>query len=179
MESLNKNLEASLQGDELTKIGLDLSEIAIDQLLQDGLLKDLPIVNSIVALFKTGISIKDAFYIRKLLIFIGKIQEVPKEKRIKFLKEISNVIEEKNRLFEKILFTIDKLDESGKAVLLGKVFKHLIVGNITLIQYYKVSRVIEDMLLDEINCFLYEYGYFEPNEEYREKNDYYFRLIEI
>ena len=62
---------------------------------------------------------------------------------------------------------------------MGKVFKHLIVGNINLILYYKIARIIEDMLLDEINCFFYEYGFLEHNDETREKYYYYSRLVPI
>ncbi len=158
-------------------IGLDLSEIAIDQFINEGLLKDIPIVNTVLALFKAGTSIKDALYIKKLLLFIGKVQEVSKDKRVNFLKEISVIVEEKNRLFEKILGTIDKLDDSAKALLLGKIFKHLIVGNINLIQYYRITRVIEDMMLDEINYFFYKHGYFEHNDETREKYYFYSDII--
>ena len=88
--------------------------------------------------------------------------------------KISNT---KKRLFEKILFTIDKIDESEKTMLLGKVFKHLIVGNINLVQYFRISRVIENMMLDEINYFFYSHGYYKHNDDTRKKYYNYMELV--
>lgn len=176
-KNLSEELENSLVGSELKNVGLDIAEIAIDQFLTEGLLRDIPILNSVVALFKSGVSIKEALFIKKLLLFLKKIQEVSSEKREYFLIEISKVEKTKRRLFEKLLFTIDKLDDTEKALILGKAFKHLIVGNINLIQYYRISRVIEDMMIDEINYFFYEYGYLKHNEETREQLYYYMDLI--
>lgn len=165
---LSKNIENAIKSDELASLGLDFTEIAIDQFLNDGLLKDIPLVNSITAIFKTGASIRDALFIKKVLIFISTIQEIDLEKRKTFLLKLNEIKENKFRLFEKLIFTIDKIDESKKMKLLGKVFKHLIVGNIDLIQYFRICRVIEDMLLDEINFFFYEYGHYEHNDKTRE-----------
>jgi hypothetical protein len=165
---IKKTLEESISKSDLLNLGVDLSEIAVDQFLKDGIIKDLPVINSLVAFVKTGISIKDALYIKKLLIFLENIQGVSEEKRKKFLKEISLITEEKNRLFEKILSSIDRLDDSKKAILLAKVFKHLIVGNIDLIQYYRFARIIEDMLFDDIDFFFYRYGYYDNNDQTRQ-----------
>lgn len=121
---IKRTLEESISGSDLINLGLNISEIALDQFLKGGIIKDLPVINSFVAFVRTGISIKDAIYIKKLLIFLENIQEVSEEKRKKFLKEISQITEKKNRLFEKILSSIDRLDDSKKAILLAKVFKH-------------------------------------------------------
>lgn len=166
---LEKSLEESLTGSELVNTGLDITEIAIDQLLNEGLLKEVPVVKSLIALVKTGYSIRDALYIKKVLLFVLGVQEVSEEKRLIFLKDISQFSKEKNRLLEKIFITLDKIDDSEKAILLAKAFQHLIVGNIDKTLYYRIARIIEDMLLDDIYYFFYAYGQFNYEEESVEK----------
>lgn len=46
-------------------VGVDYAEIAIDQIINDGLLRDLPIVKSFVQAGKTVIAIRDLFCLKK------------------------------------------------------------------------------------------------------------------
>ena len=118
--NLNKELENSLKGDDLINLGIDISEMAIDHIFDEGILKDIPILNSIITVFKAGKSIRDALFVKKVILFLLTIQEVPNEKRKTFLVEMSKVQTEKNRLIEKLLLTIDKLDDSDKSLFLEK-----------------------------------------------------------
>lgn len=177
MNSLEKSLEDSLKGSELVDTGIDITEIAIDQLLNEGLLKEVPVVKSLIAFVKTGYSIRDAIYIKKILLFVLGVQKISEEKRLNFLKDISVFSKEKNRLLEKIFITLDRIDDSEKAILLAKAFKHLIVGNIDLIQYYRIARVIEDMMLDEIYSFFYYHARLDYEEDTRVKYSKYAEKI--
>lgn len=177
MKNLDTELEDYLRRDELISVSLDVSEIALDKFISEGLLKDIPVLNSLMALYKSGVGVKEALFVKKLLLFLAKIQDVPSENRKRFLIEISEIEKNKKRFFEKLILTIDRLDDSEKSTLLGKIFKHLIVGNIRLVQYYRISRIIEDMMIDEINCFFYEYGYYEHNDLTNKQRCFYMDLI--
>ena len=48
----------------------EYGEIAIDTILGQGLLSDIPIVNTITAICKTGLNIKERNYLRQTLAFI-------------------------------------------------------------------------------------------------------------
>ena len=53
--------------------------MGIDAVLSEGPLKDIPVVNTVVALGKLGISINDRLLIKKLLAFLSHFQTVSAE----------------------------------------------------------------------------------------------------
>src|SRR5262245_61944564 len=80
-ESLDLSLIESIKSSDLKDIAVDLSEIGLDSLLEDGLLKDIPVFGSLVKLYKTGQTIRDALFAKKLLLFLQGISKVSPEQR--------------------------------------------------------------------------------------------------
>jgi len=84
MEKLNVTMFETLKSD-LSGIGIDCLEIGIDGIFEEGLLKDIPIINSFVSLCKTGVNIRERFLIKKLMIFLVSLSETKIEKRLEFI----------------------------------------------------------------------------------------------
>ena len=59
----------------------DGSEVIIDSLIKDGILKDFPIVGSAINIVKLGKWISDFSFHRKLLNFFSKTEEIPEDDR--------------------------------------------------------------------------------------------------
>ena len=51
----------------------EYAEIGLDAVMEEGVLKDIPIVSTAIALYKIGNSIKERHNLKKLLIFINEI----------------------------------------------------------------------------------------------------------
>ena len=47
------------------EVGKEYLELAIDEFLKDGILKDIPVVNTLTSVFKTGKNIRDAYFYKK------------------------------------------------------------------------------------------------------------------
>ena len=72
-------------GDSLTDKSVDclssLAEVGLDSIMEDGLFKDVPILSTVVSLYKIGDNIKDRYNIKKLIAFLNEINnEIPNEK---------------------------------------------------------------------------------------------------
>ncbi|MGE3488311.1 MAG: hypothetical protein AB7L09_26705 [Nitrospira sp.] len=80
-ESVAKSLVATGTAQGLGEIATSLGEIAVDKLLKDGVLRDTPIINSIAALARVGVSISDEILIRKLAKFLDELDRIPHSKR--------------------------------------------------------------------------------------------------
>ena len=110
-------------GTELTTIQGNLMEIGVDSLLNDGVLKDIPIVSSVLGIVKTGVAVKDHLYVKKLLRFLNAFQKLDETKRLNFVSnELSNE-SDKERFGEVMLNLIDKSDDSRKFPLYANAFK--------------------------------------------------------
>ena len=61
------------------EVGKEYLELAIDEFLKDGILKDIPVVNTLTSVFKTGKNIRDAYFYKKLTYFLYHMNEIPSE----------------------------------------------------------------------------------------------------
>ena len=80
----------SLATEAATEIAKEYAEIGLDAVLSEGLLKDIPVVNTVVALGKLGISINDRLLIKKLLAFLSNFQTVSAEDRTKMVRKLES-----------------------------------------------------------------------------------------
>ena len=87
-DDLGLSLIETLGATDLSSISEDLVEVALDSLLEDGLLKDIPVVSTIIGVSKSAISIRDKLLARKVLYFLQGLKDITDEERNKFLKDI-------------------------------------------------------------------------------------------
>ena len=135
----------------------DYGEIAIDNsveiFLNSPILKDIPIIKSILAIKNTYYSIKERLFFNKLYYFLKEINCIPREDRIIFFQKNSEKI---NKLEEKIFFYIENMETSKKTIFLSNLFKNLILEKITLEEFNRFSFIINSLSLSDIDLFLKE-----------------------
>ena len=84
-----KNIGASLFNDDLKDVTIDIAEISIDSFLEeDSILNKIPMVKTVVGVYKTASNIRDMFELKKLFVFLqqfqnGQVDEGELEKRRK------------------------------------------------------------------------------------------------
>ena len=61
-DALQDQIVESIYSPKLNEIGQDITEVVLDSLLEDGVLKDLPVVGTIVKVFKGAMDIRDRLY---------------------------------------------------------------------------------------------------------------------
>lgn len=152
--SITKIIKEGLVNDEFIDIGKDISEIIVDDFIEEGLLKELPIVKTISAAIKTTNTIREAIFIKKLILFLKEVHEIGESERKKLIEETEQRVAKSSNLFEKILSTLDKLDEIEKAEFIGRAFKHLIRDEITLLEFNRISKVVQDIVADDLKYFI-------------------------
>jgi hypothetical protein len=77
----------SIATDKLGSVGRDLGEVALDTVLKEGVLRDIPVFNTIVALYQAGVEIHHHLFVRKIINFLRELSSIPLEKRWKFVEE--------------------------------------------------------------------------------------------
>lgn len=109
----------------------EYGEIAIDAVLGQGLLSSLPIVNTVTALCKTGINLKERNYLRQTLAFIkgfnsGNIEQAKLDEYRE--KIICDKIKAEREL-GRIMIILDSTIEHAQSEVLGRFYKAYILGN--------------------------------------------------
>ncbi|MET3017870.1 hypothetical protein [Flavobacterium hydatis] len=148
-KELPNSLIQTITDSDLSKIGIDITEISIDSILKNGVLKDFPIIGSLIGIWKTGVAVNDYLFLRKMMHFLKEssvLSESSRKKIIKKLEEGDYQLE----VGEKLIAIIDKLETGSKARLLGKTFA--LVGNdiISNDEFWRISFVIEKLPMSDI-----------------------------
>lgn len=117
MKIVNEDLKK--QSRELTAEGL---EFLADQVIDSGVLKDIPVVGWAAKVVSAKNTIKDNLYTAKLNKFLTNLHSVPEEKIEEFKVRILKNEEEINVLCEKIIQSLDVITDTSKATLISDLF---------------------------------------------------------
>lgn len=151
--------------EQALEIAKDMGEVAVDAILSDkfgidGVLKDVPILNIIVSLYKAGNKISAHFFAKNVLAFLTEINRVPNEKRIEFLNKNCATEEGIENIGEVTLMILDKLDHPKLATMLGRAFSLMTLGVIdkhAFDIYAHTIKMMNPYLLQQLKqCYLAE-----------------------
>ena len=65
-DKIQDSFNLTLKNSNLQNIVSDFAELSVDSILQEGVLKDIPIVSTLISLTKVGISINDKLFLKKM-----------------------------------------------------------------------------------------------------------------
>lgn len=135
-------LDITLKTNELNDLSRDVAEIDLDKLLDDGLLKELPVIKTIHAMWRFGRSINEAFFLKKLAVFLFELHETSVEQRRNIIYKIENEEEYANKVSEALVVIIDRLDDTIKLSIIGRLFKAVIEQNVDYQDFRRLAHTV-------------------------------------
>jgi hypothetical protein len=149
-ESLAENFVATVAKGNL-ELPAEIAEFTIDQIIDDGILKDIPIVGWIAKGLAISSSISDRIFYHKVLRFLLSIDDIDDSMRSIFIEKIANDYDFKKRVGEHLLIIVDKLDNVDKATLMAKCFNYLLRGSIDHDYFMDLSSIISASTISDLN----------------------------
>lgn len=146
MDQNSDNLLSAITNTELPEVLKEIAEIPLDAKLPEGLLKELPGLGTIFALYKTGISIKDYLFTKRLSLFLFEIYKIPPKERRRLVEKINRDDKQTTRMGEKILYLIEKFDDNEKPRLAAKAFRAYLNDNINFEELIRITHGIERVI---------------------------------
>ncbi|SKC61737.1 hypothetical protein [Maledivibacter halophilus] len=132
---------------------IDLSELSLDLVFDEGLTKDIPLLRTISAIYKTGINIKDRHFTKKLIAFINDFNQttITEKRYIEFRTKMQDT-NYKVKAIEDLIVIIDRARNYKKIKWITNLFKSYIEKNITWAEFcefcdYTGYLVISDLRL--------------------------------
>lgn len=114
--------------DETIDIGIDLIELGLDQFLEDGIIKEIPIIGIGYTMGKTFFTLKDVMLTRKALVFAQKVQDGTVDNR-KLKRHKEKLTSDPKRLVKELEIILTYLDRHTKFI------KNLMLGNFYILYY--------------------------------------------
>ncbi|HLW62065.1 MAG TPA: hypothetical protein VKY33_01575 [Flavobacterium sp.] len=163
----DKDLESIIKDSDLSSLLKDYSEIIVDSFIEEGVIKELPIIGTIIGLVNFSNSLNQHFTTKKLCKFLIQLDKIPIEKRRRKINEINSSNKYASSVGETILEILDKIDTDGKPELIGRIFAAFIEERIDYKTFLKISYIIKSIFyLDLIELReLYDGHYVNGNIE--------------
>ncbi|HDZ8831878.1 hypothetical protein JD541_21405 [Aeromonas dhakensis] len=146
---LSQSLEDSLKKDNLSDLAVNLGEVGIDAILDNGVLRDIPILSSILAGINAIGSVRDALFTKKLVAFLSELSDIPVEQRRHMIDSIDNSNDFKVKVGEKLIYIIEKAEDHYTSKIIAIFFAEFLAGEITYNQFLKISRIIDNMFIGD------------------------------
>jgi len=144
-KSLEKGLLETVANSDIQDVAKDGAEIVIDSLLDAGVLRDIPIVNTVLGLAKAGVSVKDRLFAEKVLRFLNPLSKYSSEERRQYLNDLDQ--DELKKASQYMVLYIDRLDSLDKPAMLGKVFEAYMLGRIGFKAMLYFSHFIDSIFI--------------------------------
>jgi hypothetical protein len=144
--------------DELNSVkdlAKDYAELGIDQLLNNEILREIPIVKTIVGLFDGVMSVRDAIFKRKVRQFFDSSHEHSHEQREKFARKLEDDSKYRRRVIDAILLKLDQLDSMEKTVLFARAFSAFVRGDINFYLFQRYGEIIKAVNVTHL-CNFYQ-----------------------
>ncbi len=153
MNELIPAFEHSLFETSITDIGIEFSELGIDSILSDGILKDIPIVSTIIGFGKFAQNIHDRNLIKQTLAFInefnsGSIDSQKKEKYFMRIRENPKKLEEE---LGRVLVLLNKNIDIIKSKFEAKFYSAYIDEKIDWDRFCELSDITDRLFFSDIN----------------------------
>lgn len=128
-------------------LGMDYTEIGLDEFFGEGLLKEVPIVKTLVAVAKTGIAIRERFFIKKFLVFLRELHSgMQTEEDLKAFKEkFDSNSKFRNKVTEEVILIVDRLDSTKKARISAHLFRAHIQGEYDWDRYIALDSCLRNL----------------------------------
>jgi hypothetical protein len=136
-------LVRTLASRELGDVVFDSTEVALDSVLSEGVLRELPVVGMLVKLAKAGQSVAEQLFIRKLLRFLLELGKVSVEERAKLLARYPDGTKEQSDLGENLLLALERLDDIHKPALLARFFVAYIREQVDYSTFSRLAQALE------------------------------------
>jgi hypothetical protein len=152
--NIQESFDKTLRKTNFQDIAIDISEITIDTLLKDGILKDIPIVGTVIHFAKLGANIRDLLFLKKVVSFMIKLRDISPAERGKMIDKIDNSKEYRVKVGEKLLYIIDSCNDYENSENVSMLFKAYLKEKITYNEFLSCSNVIESIVSHDLKWFL-------------------------
>lgn len=143
-EELVVSLENSLSSDICDAVG-DLAEVGLDAVMDDGILKDIPILSTVVGLYRIGHTIRERHEIKQLALFVAELNRgcTDESKRKQLIEKLNSDTRKSKQEMEYILVVLDSYLEYEKPQILAKLYIAYLVKTITWTEFAKYAAAID------------------------------------
>ncbi|EAO3892651.1 hypothetical protein HBY23_003947 [Salmonella enterica] len=145
-----------IKSDDVTDLFKDYGELVIDSALESGTLESIPLLNTLVGIFKTASSVHDRRFTEKLIRFISGFADLDDATRINMANRLNENDKFAGKAGDRLIEIIDRMESENKpeiAAAFLKAFAFEYIDFITLRRLMVALERIPSFEIDELDTF--------------------------
>ncbi len=150
----------------------ELLDVAMDQILESEILKEIPIIGLAVRMAYAAGSVRDRLFARKVQQFLDSLPKIEEREREQFRTKLEQDATFRAKVGEVLVLTLENMNALDKADILATLFDRLSREKLTLAQFYRLSAAINAAHIGDL---LQMIG--KPSQTYGYSNDYLLYLV--
>ena len=123
---------------------MDIGEVLLDTVFEDGILKDIPIIGTIAGITKATVAIRERQLAKNTYAFIKGIREktIPQEKLDEYRQKLEDP-KKADRELGYVLLLLDREIRAEKSVILGRMYAAVVDQSISWEQFQELSEALD------------------------------------
>jgi hypothetical protein len=128
---------------------IDYSELSLDSFIDNEIIKEIPVVKSIVGITKGVWKIREMYFAKKLLTFLQQFHanKISEEKRKEFLKRFEDDANYREAVIEQILILNERFLDVEQSKILGNLFLAHVNGKLDWKRFLSTAFCLERLNL--------------------------------
>lgn len=135
--------------DYLTDVATGVLEPFFDAVMKEGVLRDLPALSTFVGLARATNTVRDNLFLAKLKAFWDNFEDIPEADKHKMRSRLEKE-QERERIGEKLVFSLERADELEKARVLGKCFEKYLEGVISKDELFRFWHAVDKCFIGDL-----------------------------
>lgn len=163
METDNKLVQSfseTIFNDSTKDVSFEMIEASFDTLFESEIIKGIPIVNTIMAIGKTGIMLKNRNLIRQTLQFMHELNNgtIINEKKEKFVERIKSGDKKSQKEVERIMLILESTIDIEKSIILAKFVVAYINEQLSYTEFQELTDTLNRSYLSDTEMLLKIYN---------------------
>ena len=140
-----------IKSDSVVEFSKEVLEMGIDAALESGIVKEIPIVSTVVGVFSVGGAIRDQLLASKVIGFLAELSKLSTEERDGMIEKLNADEKFAGRVGDALIEILDRMESERKPGIAAQCFAAYARGQIDYLQLRRLLVAIERLPSFDIN----------------------------
>ncbi len=131
-------------------VSKDIVESGIDAFIKNDILKEIPVVKSILGIYGIVDKVDEYFFAKKITQLLFEINNVSPKDRQARIKEINESEGIAGNVGERLLETLKRIESNNKPKLVGKLFRAVLEKEVSYKDFLRLCHIINLTYFDDL-----------------------------
>jgi len=170
---MKEQFKTIMQSEDLKEITIELVEKVLDNSIGKDVIREIPILKSLVAVRNIYDSYTDGIFIKKAMNVLFELGDTNWKERVELTSDLDD---ENSSGSEKILMAIDNLETIEKCKIFGRLCKLKALNKIDVYEFKRLTKLIQDAYIDDLSLLPV---FAERLEKAKEKKNTFYKSNDI